>query len=86
MLAALTDPVEILPAEIPAGASRQQRPMRRLKTPRPQPSRIEIVGECLVAEPCIDQFLWALYQRTPKEDTIKESEQRKVRSSGRASW
>ena len=42
------------------------------------PSRIEIVGECLVAEPCIDQYLFALYQRTPKEDTIKETEKRKV--------
>ena len=31
-----------------------------------------------MVEPCIDQFLWALYQRTPKEDTIKEREQRKV--------
>ena len=29
-------------------------------------------------EPCIDQFLWALYQRTPKEDTSKERELRKV--------
>ena len=42
------------------------------------PSRIEIVGECLVVEPCIDQYLFALYQRTPKEDTIKEIEKRKV--------
>ena len=31
-----------------------------------------------MAEPCIDQFLFALYQRTPKEDTIKETEKRKV--------
>ncbi|KAH2775609.1 hypothetical protein KXW38_001463, partial [Aspergillus fumigatus] len=42
------------------------------------PGRIEIVGECLVAETCIDQFLWALYERAPKLDTVKESEQRKV--------
>lgn len=45
---------------------------------RTAPSRIEIVGECLVLEPCIDQYLFALYQRTPKEDTIKETEKRKV--------
>ncbi|MEO6381706.1 MAG: hypothetical protein ABIO35_06835, partial [Nitrobacter sp.] len=38
----------------------------------------ELVGECMVADACIDQFLWALYQRTPKEDTIKEKELRKV--------
>lgn len=39
---------------------------------------IEIVGECLVADICVDQYLWALYQRTPKEDTIKVPERRKV--------
>jgi hypothetical protein len=45
---------------------------------QPARSRIEIVGECLVVEPCIDQYLFALYERTPKEDTIKETEKRKV--------
>jgi hypothetical protein len=39
---------------------------------------IEIVDECLVMEICVDRYLWALYQRTPKEDTIKEHERRKV--------
>ncbi len=34
--------------------------------------------ECLVADPCIDRYLWALYERTPKEDTIKEQERRQV--------
>jgi hypothetical protein len=41
-------------------------------------SSIEIVDECLVVEICVDRYLWALYQRTPKEDTIKESERRSV--------
>jgi hypothetical protein len=41
-------------------------------------SSIEIPDECLVADVCIDQYLWALYQRTPKEDTIKVHERRKV--------
>ena len=39
---------------------------------------IEIIDECLVADICVDQYLWALYQRTPKEDTIKELERRNV--------
>ena len=38
----------------------------------------ETVDECLVSEICIDQYLWSLYQRTPKRDTIKVEEQRKV--------
>jgi len=41
-------------------------------------SSIEIVDECLVVDTCVDRYLWALYQRTPKEDTIKELERRKV--------
>jgi hypothetical protein len=41
-------------------------------------SSIEILDECLVADICIDRYLWALYQRTPKEDTIKVQELRKV--------
>ena len=30
-----------------------------------------MVDECLVVDICVDRYLWALYQRTPKEDTIK---------------
>lgn len=40
---------------------------------------VEVPGECGdEADLCIDQYLWALYQRTPKEDTLKVSGQRKV--------
>jgi hypothetical protein len=38
----------------------------------------EARDECLVAASCVDHYLWTLYQRTPKEDSIKISEQRKV--------
>ncbi|MCA6106765.1 D-alanyl-D-alanine carboxypeptidase family protein [Bradyrhizobium cenepequi] len=41
-------------------------------------SRIEILDECLVVDICVDRYLWALYQRTPKEDTNKVYEKRKV--------
>jgi hypothetical protein len=39
---------------------------------------LEINEECLVAEICIDRYLWALYERAPKVDAIKVYEQRKV--------
>jgi len=39
---------------------------------------LEINEECLVAEICIDRYLWALYERAPKIDAIKVHEQRKV--------
>jgi hypothetical protein len=45
--------------------------------PKDAASPIKTLDECLVAE-CVDRYLWALYQRAPKEDTIKVQEQRKV--------
>ena len=39
---------------------------------------VEILDECWVVDACIDRYLWALYQRAPKEDTIKVPEQRPV--------
>jgi hypothetical protein len=37
---------------------------------------IEIPDECL--DICVDRYLWALYQRTAKEDSLKVQERRKV--------
>jgi hypothetical protein len=39
---------------------------------------LETLDECLVADTCIDQYLWSAYQRTPKRDTIKVPEKKKV--------
>ncbi len=39
---------------------------------------MEVVDECLVVDICIDRYLWALYQRAPKEDAIKTIEWRRV--------
>jgi hypothetical protein len=79
VVASLGDPAEVLSPELPyapapVASAVDAQPQDAAKTP----GRIELVGECMVAEACIDQFLWALYQRTPKEDTIKERELRKV--------
>jgi hypothetical protein len=41
-------------------------------------SSAETPEECLVAETCIDRYLWSVYQRTPKVDTIKVPERRRV--------
>ena len=53
-------------------------------TPDPLPdaketvSSVKILDGCLVGDICVDRYLWAVYQRTPKEDTIKVPERRKV--------
>jgi hypothetical protein len=41
-------------------------------------SSIEVGDDCLLRDSCIDRFLWALYERTPKEGIIKLQEKRKV--------
>jgi hypothetical protein len=41
-------------------------------------SPIETVDECQASDVCIDQYLWSLYQRASKLDTVKVEEQKKV--------
>jgi hypothetical protein len=41
-------------------------------------SAVESVDECMVAQICIDRYLWSLYERTRKIDTIRVPEQIKV--------
>ena len=38
----------------------------------------ETLDECLAREVCVDQYLWSVYQRAPKQDTVKVVERRKV--------
>jgi hypothetical protein len=77
--AALPDSSPMLPPETPPVQ------VATASTPDPVPndakevaSSIEILDECLVVDICLDRYLWALYQRTPKEDTNKVHERRKV--------
>ena len=44
----------------------------------PKAASIEIFDECFAVDVCVDRYLWALYQRTPKEDTVKVEEKRQV--------
>src|SRR5271167_633177 len=48
-------------------------------------SSTDTLDECPVAEVCIDQYLWSVYQGTLKLDTVKVVEQRKaiVKKNGR---
>lgn len=76
---ALASPTDVLPSETPdVQAAVLSTPEPETNETRVAATPLEIVDECLVVEPCIDRYLWALYQRTPKEDTIKERDQRKV--------
>jgi type III secretion system FlhB-like substrate exporter len=77
--AALPDSSQMLPPETPrVQVATASTPDPVANDAREAVSSIEILDECLVVDVCIDGFLWALYQRTPKEDTIKVQERRKV--------
>jgi hypothetical protein len=88
--AASDEPKSIVEAALPDSSQTTppEKPLVRLATASaadPVPgdakeavSSVEIIDECLVADICIDHYLWALYRRTPKEDSIKEHERRKV--------
>jgi hypothetical protein len=74
-----TDSPQKLPPETsPVQAATARPPDMRPNDAGEDVSSIEIADECLVVNICIDRYLWALYQRAPKEDTIKVEEQMKV--------
>src|SRR5215204_6051942 len=48
--------------------------------PQPAVRPVETPSECPAPEVCIDDYLWALYERTPKMDTNKVVERVKVKA------
>ena len=80
---ALADPSEMLspdtaPEIAPQPSEKAAVASPKSGTAKPPVDTTEVLDECFVADICIDRYLWALYQRTPKEDTVKEEEHRKV--------
>ena len=53
--------------------------------PKPTARPVETPDECLVVEICIDEYLWSVYERTPKIDVNKVEEQTKqtVKKNGK---
>jgi hypothetical protein len=77
--AALPDSSQILPAgSSPVQVATASMPDTESNDVKEPVSSIKIPDDCPAVDSCIDLYLWALYQRTPKEDTIKVQERRKV--------
>ena len=76
--AALTDPREKRPPVrlVSLFTSFTSDPMK--EDPKPAVRPVETPNECLVAEICIDEYLWSLYERTRKVDTNKVTERIKT--------
>jgi hypothetical protein len=79
VVAALTEPSEVLPPDsTPPEAPAVTVAIAAPRDIRDAVDSAAILDECPVVDNCIDRYLFALYQRTPKQDSIKLDEQRKV--------
>jgi hypothetical protein len=75
---ASSDPPEVLAPEAPVRLAALT-PLDQVHADTNEASNgIKPPDECPVPEMCIDQYLWSLYQRAPKVDTVKVVEQQKV--------
>jgi hypothetical protein len=79
VVAALTEPWEVLAPELPPDqAAKANTAVREPGDIIPAAIPTLALDKCVDGDPCIDRFLWTLYERTPKEDAIKLQERRKV--------
>jgi hypothetical protein len=85
VVAALTEPSEELPAEAPAvsvvapDTPYPLPPDSVFKDPANDPvNSAAILDECPDVDLCVNRFLFALYERTRKEDSVREDERRQV--------
>jgi hypothetical protein len=81
---------EVLPVEAPVRDSESPPPEARGRLVslfrsgpadeelKPAAQAVQIHDECLVIQTCIDEYLWAIYERTPKVDTNKVTQRIKA--------
>jgi hypothetical protein len=74
---ASADPGDVVPSEMLSPAAIASGPIVESKA-SPSADTVAVLDECFVMDACIDRYLWALYQRTPKEDSIKVEDRRAV--------
>ncbi|QIP10091.1 hypothetical protein [Bradyrhizobium symbiodeficiens] len=75
---ASADPTEIVTTDELSPAAIATGPVTPASKASPPADTVAVLDECFVMDACIDRYLWALYQRTAKEDSIKVQERRAV--------
>ncbi|AWM01013.1 hypothetical protein [Bradyrhizobium amphicarpaeae] len=75
---ASADPTEIVTTDELSPAAIATGPVTPVSKASPPADTVAVLDECFVMDACIDRYLWALYQRTAKEDSIKVQERRAV--------
>lgn len=74
---ASADPGDVVPQDALSPAAIASGPVAESKA-SPPADTVAVLDECFVMDACIDRYLWTLYQRTPKEDSIKVEDRRAV--------
>ena len=75
---ASADPAEIVTTDTLSPAAIASGPVTPVSKASPPADTVAVLDECFVMDACIDRYLWTLYQRTAKEDSIKVEERRPV--------
>jgi hypothetical protein len=75
---ASADPTEIVTTDALSPATIATGSAPTASKASPSADTVAVLDECFVMDACIDRYLWALYQRTPKEDSIKVEDRRAV--------
>ncbi|MFT4117121.1 hypothetical protein [Bradyrhizobium sp.] len=76
---ASADPGDVVPSEmLPSPAAIASGPVAGESKASPPADTVAVLDECFSMDACIDRYLWTLYQRTPKEDSIRVEERRAV--------
>lgn len=75
---ASADPTEIETTDDLSPAAIASGPVTPASKAAPPADTVAVLDECFVMDACIDRYLWTLYQRTAKEDSIKVQERRAV--------
>lgn len=76
--AALTDTSEKLTPDAPPGVAGNADAAPPGTAMPSEVGTVEVLDECYVMEACVDRYLFALYQRAPKEDTVAVEDKRQV--------
>lgn len=74
---ASADPGDVVPQNALSPAAIASGPVAASKA-SPPADTVAVLDECFAMDACIDRYLWTLYQRTPKEDSIKVEDRRAV--------
>lgn len=75
---AAADPTEIVATDALSPAAIASGPVPPASKASPPADTVAVLDECFIMEACVDRYLWTLYQRTAKEDTMKVQERRAV--------